>query len=177
METLTVSKIQKLVIPSNNFKLLEGCKADTKDGREALTYLNFREGGIIEATDGRILVRTKLDISIPAGVYRIIGTEKNSKTTYLLTLESVDINYPNTENVIPKETEEKLSLLIQKKQVHACTIVRIYNFNKSVVSEKYLETMGELNTEWNVFKTEASRALLFKPNAYETTVVLMPLAL
>lgn len=181
METMTANTIQKMLVPNNNWKLLDDCRADEKDGRETLTFVNVKEGGVLEVTDGRILVQSKLDISCPVGVYKIIATNKYPKICYKtqteLTLESVDVKYPETAQVIPQDTEEKLSVLIQKKQVHACTIVKLFQFTGSAVSEKYLETIGELNTSWEITKTEKDRALMFYSQAYETKVVLMPLAM
>jgi len=177
METLTVNSIQKMVLPNNNWKLIDACRANLKDGRETLTFLHVMEGGILEVTDGRILVQSKFDIQLPKGVYKVIAANKHGKTMTELTLEIVDVVFPNTAQVTPAETEESITLRFQKKEVHAGSIIKIYNFTGSAVSEKYLEIIGELDTNWRISKTEKERALRMYSEAYETLVIVMPICL
>lgn len=175
METMTKEKIQKLVLSKSEFKLIDSCRAKDVVGRESLTYINVK-AGILEATDGRILVQKKTDLAQP-GVYKILASTPVSKNSVEATLELIDITYPNTDNVIPAKTDENIVLLIQKKEIHAGSIVKIYNFTGSAVSEKYLDIIGELGIGWEVSKTEKNRAVLFTSRDLEITVVLMPIQL
>lgn len=188
IEKVKPGTILKMMIDTAKFKLLDNCRADEKAGRESLTYLHVREGAILEVTDGKILCRLKNEMAtdnFAPGVYKIIAVNKWSKVHTELTLEAVDCPYPNTDAVIPsgKDAEgkelETLKIRFVKKDVHAVSIVRIFKFNGSCVSEKYLDMLGELSCQWDIFKTEANKALLFNATGSEhpVTIVLMPMSL
>ena len=167
---------QKLMLTKNKLELLKSCLCNKKDLRDALMNLNIRADGSLESTNGKMLVRVSNDPTIPAGVYKILAVEKIFYACREITLELQDCQYPATDQVIPKETNETLSLFIQAGATHCVNVVKLFQFTQNVYSEKYLDNLGLMETNWTFHKAQPDNGIL-ATTTDGIKAVIMPLQL
>jgi hypothetical protein len=97
----------KIMLKQIHYKALDNCRSKD-DNRAALQDIHLTEK-YIETTDGKILLRIPREfIGVPndpaaaAGVYKVIGTEKQGAGMVLMILELMpDAQYPNTDQILP----------------------------------------------------------------------------
>ena len=96
--------MKKALMTKENWSLLNACRADKSECREALKNINITDQHV-EATNGRIAVRFKIEaLSLPnmeTGVYKVISAAKYDKMFFELILEhDPEAQFPDTKKVL-----------------------------------------------------------------------------
>ena len=165
--------ITKVLMPNYNYKALKAVMTKDKH-REQLQVINFQKE-FVESTDGKMLIRIKIETGIECGAYRVIKETKLGKYHIELVLEKTDILFSDTQRVIPIENDEYLALDIDSNCLGVSqAIINIFQYSETAFNHEMIDKLSILNSQWNVYKYGKEKPCLFTSEKGKYIAVIMP---
>jgi hypothetical protein len=161
--------MEKIILTAAEAKILNAFRAGPKDTRAALECVHVASGGkIIEATDGRALLRVipGEPLGVPDGVYKIVAVNKSVAPGMMEVVldETIDMQFPDTERVIPaiSRADETCSveIVLDKKcptNMTACAL-KLYRLSGGAYSIHLMERLAPLGAIWTASKPKDAAA-------------------
>ena len=180
--------MRKALMTKENWGLLNACRAEKSESREALKNINITDQ-YVEATNGRIAVRFKIEaLSLPnmeTGVYKVISAAKYDKMFFELILEhDPEAQFPDTKKIFPENATagamRTFEILPERtaKQSISGAIIYLYQLTGNGYSAANLAKVAKLSAYWKVYnqgKDKAVYMLAMENSAPE--VLIMPFKL
>ena len=177
----------KVLMQEKIFKTLNACRANDKDGREVLQALHITKNHI-EATDGRMLVRaTRENAGIPEsakpGVYKIIAAGKKDIGGFIeAALELLDMEYPNTDAVMPGRGKQadQFNIIIRGSKADilsiSSAILMLYKKTGNGYAGHLLDRLAGLGESWTTGAPGENKPIRLDCEALgeKLTAVIMP---
>jgi hypothetical protein len=172
----------KIMMAANTYKALKECSS--KDKTRLVIGGYHITDKYIETTDGKMLLRVNRElVSIPdgtkAGAYNEIGTGKVTKGFVEIALEEMDVEYPDTKQVIPETSpvSEQISVPIatvkEDELSLSSAMIKVYRHTGNAYAFHFFERLAVLNETWLINKAEQDKAIKATAcNEYYVAVIL-----
>ena len=145
---MTTSTITKLALTKKDLTALKSCLS-SDETREVLASIHFG-AGFVESTDGKMLFRIYLEHGVEPGVYKIIRESKAVRGIVEVTLEQIEAQYPNTDQVIPADRREFITVNVSKNpQVITSAALKLFTYYGAAYSVEFIERLSGLESSWD----------------------------
>lgn len=178
--------MEKTLITTESWRLLDGARAGKKETREMFKYVHVdQERDAIIATNGRVMIKLPGDAisyNVKSGTYRVESAKKYDKNFYELILSPEDIQYPEWWKVFPVDVDpladvRRSGKVEIEKDLFSCTLalVEIYRSTGYALSVEYLQLLGKAGHVYWEYARHEKAVYLKTAGATMAEVLIMPL--
>lgn len=175
--------MEKVLIATDKWQVLNNCRADKKDSREVLQGVNISTK-YIEATDGRVAIRIDRDQASACnnGAYNVISARKHSQGFTELILEPSEMTsqYPDTDTVFPKDYKKDAGFLLclepDKKAPGsmANAVITLFERTKNCYSTVLLARIQGLGEAWQAYNMGQDKAVYLRDTSGTVQALILP---
>ena len=170
----------KILSKTDAWKVLNACRGGKN--KPNLDYIHLTKD-YIETTDGAMLFRSGranygIPQDAPAGVYEVVSAKAGAANFTEIALElAPDVQYPNTDQIIPKldvlQNTNRIELAPVKASMTSLSaaVIKLYNYTGNAYSVNLLERLTPMNESWSLCFTGPDKPAALVLNNQDAQVV------